>query len=240
MSPSTLTLTIVAASGAVLVAPTAFATTVSPILTEIRIDQSGSDNDEFFEIYGDAGASLNGWSLITVGDASADSFGYIENVVNLNGLSFGSNGVFVGTESTFTQSIDPLASSGVFGATGLNFENSDNVTFMLVYEFSGAIGSDIDTNNDRIMDASYWSSLGDSVSLVVLPGAGDGYYGAASVGPDGTFVPGHVYRDGYGAWQIGAFALGTNDTPGTYVPIPTPGAMALLAVAGLGRRRARR
>ncbi|MCI0543653.1 MAG: ExeM/NucH family extracellular endonuclease, partial [Actinobacteria bacterium] len=43
-----------------------------------------------------------------------------------------------------------------------------------------------------------------------------GGLGFTDVGPDGSFVPGHVYLDEFGVWQIGAFGLGETDTPGAF------------------------
>ena len=57
----------------------------------------------------------------------------------------------------------------------------------------------------------------DSVALVETVGSGDQVYSSTTVGPDGSYVPGHVYRcpNGTGSWTIGAFdPVGGNDTPG--------------------------
>lgn len=233
MSRSILALSSVGALSVCLASHAGF----SFMMTEIRMDETGADNNEYFEIYGAANASLDGYSLIVIGDGTPGS-GTIESITSLNGYTTGSNGVFLATESTFSLSADPLASVGVFGTSGLNFENSDNLTFMLVQGFTGALNSDVDSNNDGVMDATFWDSVADSVALYVGP-ASEFVYSNTVLGPDGTFVPGHVYRDGYGDWQIGGFALGTNDTPGSFSLIPAPGALALVGVAGLVSRRRR-
>ena len=41
------------------------------VINEVRIDQSGSDADEYFELAGPAGQSLTGLSYIVLGDSSA-------------------------------------------------------------------------------------------------------------------------------------------------------------------------
>lgn len=219
----------------------AFALTASAsaslVINEVRSDQTGADNDEYFEIYGDANQSLAGYAFIVIGDGTPGS-GTVESVTLLDAFSCGSNGIFVGIESTFTMAIDPAASFAAFGTTGLNFENTDNVTFMLVQGFTGALNADIDTNNDGVIDNVLWGSVIDSVSFIVTPGGGDAYYGASIVGPDGTYAPAHAYRDWSGAWTMGSIALGPNDTPGA-LSVPAPGALALLGLAGLAASRRR-
>jgi predicted extracellular nuclease len=56
----------------------------------------------------------------------------------------------------------------------------------------------------------------DAVALIETVGSGDVVYSDTIVGPDGSFVPAHVYR--CDEWLIGGFTLGTNDSPGTENP----------------------
>ena len=208
------------------------------VLNEIRVDQTGTDNDEYFELFGTPGESLAGMHLIVIGDGTVAS-GVIESVTDLSAFSIGAGGFFVGAETTFTLGV----ANAMFGATGLNFENSDNVTHMLVSGFTGANGQDLDTNDDGILDLTPWASVSDSVSLInPAQVGGEFWYSPTAVGPDGAFHPGHVYRvgDGIGPWAIGPFdPVGGLDTPGFANPVPTPGALALLALAGLTSRRRR-
>lgn len=208
-------------------------------INEIRTDQTGADNDEYFELAGPAGASLNDLTYLVIGDGTGVS-GIIEAIVPLSGSSIPADGFFLVTESTFTLGAADL----VVGTTGLNFENSDNVTHLLVSGFTGANAQDLDTNDDGVLDIMPWSTMLDSIAMVLdggnPPTLSEWYYGP-TVGPDGAFVPGHVYRfeNGTGPWQIGGFALGTNDTPGV-ANVPAPGALALLGLGGLAAARRRR
>jgi predicted extracellular nuclease len=181
-------------------------------LSEIRIDQPSTDLDEYFELVGTPGASLSGVTYLVIGDGSGGS-GVVEAVVPLDSLSLPGDGVLVVAESTFT-----LVTADA--TTDLNFENSDNVTHLLVDGFTGANGADLDSNDDGSLDTTPWASVIDAVSLVEEPSGGEQYYGSAlgfsDVGPDGTFVPGHVYLDESGVWQIGQFELGVTDTPGVF------------------------
>ena len=121
-------------------------------------------------------------------------------------------GFFVAAESTFTLGVADLV-------TSINFENSDNVTHVLVSGFTGNVGDDLDTNDDGVLDIMPWAVELDRIALVEEanpPGSTEYHYGPPTVGPDGSFVPGHVKRcpDG-GAFDIGAFnTIGGSDTPG--------------------------
>lgn len=178
-------------------------------INEIRIDQPSTDNDEFVELSGAPSASLDGLTYLVIGDGTGGS-GVIESVTSLDGESLDAQGLFVAAESTFTLGVADLTAN-------LNFENSDNVTHLLVAGFTGMNGQDLDTNDDGVLDSTPWTSVVDAVGLVESTTSGDQFYGATlgfqDVGPDGSFVPGYVCRDG-AIFKIGEFSLGVDDTPG--------------------------
>ena len=184
-----------------------------PALSEIRIDQPGGDVDEYFELAGFA-QSLDGLSYIVIGDGTGGS-GTIESATDLTGQAMGGSGFWVAGEASMTLATPDMV-------TSLGFENSDNVTHLLVRDFTGATGDDLDTDDDGILDVEPWSEVVDSVALLenaIDPGTGntsggDLVYSSTTVGPDGTFVPGHVEICN-GSWEIADFdpAAGS-DTPG--------------------------
>jgi hypothetical protein len=187
-----------------------------PAMNEIRIDQPSTDNDEFFELYGTPGASLDGLTYIVIGDGTGGS-GIIEEAVSLTGQTVPGSGFFVAAESTFTLGTADLT-------TSLNFENSDNVTHLLVEGFSGSVGDDLDTDDDCILETTPWTAVTDGVALIEEANPPTGTeceyatgLGLPTVGPDGSFVPGLTGRDpdGTGPWVIGPFdILDGGDTPG--------------------------
>ncbi len=192
-------------------------------INEIRIDQPGSDADEYVELLGLAGDDLDGLTYLVIGDGT-NGDGTIEAVVDLAGQVIPADSTFLMGESTMTLATPDFV-------TSLNFENSDNVTHVLALGFSGALGDDLDTDDDGILDSQPWIIALDAISLVEDPtSTGSEYYYASQittplgtateVGPDGNFVPGHVYRcTAGGATQdvrIGCFSLSPflDDTPG--------------------------
>ena len=176
-------------------------------INEIRIDQSSDDNDEYFELAAAPGFSLDNLTYVVIGDGEGGS-GVVEAVVDLSGQVVGESGFFVVAEDTFS-----LATADF--TANLNFENSDNVTHLLVERFNGADGDDLDTEDDGVLDVTPWSRIVDGVGLKEND-EGELLYSDTVVGPDGDFVPAHVFRssDFTGNWAIGDFSLGAQDTPG--------------------------
>ncbi|MFN0136606.1 MAG: PEP-CTERM sorting domain-containing protein [Phycisphaerae bacterium] len=222
-----------------------FATMASAaiLINEVRIDHAGTDTDEYFELSGNAGESLAGLTYIVIGDGTNAS-GNIERIIPLSG-SIPADGYFLGAGDTTINLLPVLVDQITTPGTDL-FENSDNVTHMIVSGFTGVLNSDVDANNDGVFDATFWTSIVDSIALVEVPAGlptatDEWYYGPNTIGPDGSFVPGHIWRfgNGNGPWQIGQFALpGGADTPGV-ANLPEPSTLALLALAATAiiRRR---
>lgn len=199
-------LTLLALLGAFVLVPVcASALTIN----EIRIDNAGGDTDEYFELAGNPGESLDGYFYVVIGDGTgAGAGGYVESVVDLAGLAIQADGFLaVHKDGTTAQC------SGYDVEATMSFENSDNVTHMLVDGFTGAIGDDADVDDDNVFDYAGWASIVDSVSLIESVGSGDLYYGINEVGPDGTYVPAHALVCD-GVWQIGDFDVCLYDTPG--------------------------
>jgi hypothetical protein len=180
------------------------------IINEIRIDQTGTDNDEYFELKGVPGTSLDSLTYIVIGDGSASAgSGVIEAVVSLAGQSIDFTGYFLTAKSTFTLGTADLVAT-------LNFENDDNVTNLLVKNFTGANNMDLDPDDNGVLDSLPWTEIVDKIALAKQdnpPTSTEYHYGPPLVGP--RSVIGHVYRDRTtGTWLLGAFDPGdSDDTP---------------------------
>ena len=196
----------------------------SVAINEIRIDQPGTDLDEYVELAGTPGASLEGLAYVVIGDGAGGS-GVVEAVVDLGALTLSEDGLLLLAEDD-----DTFGASGI--VTDLDFENSDNVTHLLVEGSTAGNGDDLDTDDDGVLDLEPWSHILDSVALVEDRSGGERVYGETTVGPDGSFVPAHVFRapDASGDFVIGAFdpAAG-DDTPGARnVEVAAPPSFALV------------
>ncbi|MBK8269814.1 MAG: lamin tail domain-containing protein [Planctomycetes bacterium] len=222
--------------------------TTSVIINEIRADQTGTDTSEYFELAGPAGTLLNGLTYVTIGDDTAGDgsmaigsrSGVIERAISLTGHIIPADGRFLAVTGTFVLQ-GPSAGhipDFVFdlntGGGGV-FENSDNVSHLLVADFTGAEDGLVDDDRDGVLNAVMpWAALRDWVSLVEMDPPTTEFDewvydfsafnpNGAIIGPDGSIAPEHVYRnnptlntDGAGTpWQIGPIdpAVG-DDTPG--------------------------
>ena len=179
-------------------------------ISEVRIDQTGSDSDEYFELAGTAGTALDDLTYLVLGDSGSTGSGIIEQTVDLSGHSIPAGGYFVAAQSSFSLGTAQLV-------TSLNFENGDNVTHLLVRGFQGANGNDLDTDNDGVLDETPWLEIVDLVAIIEEenpPGSTEYHYGPPTVGPDDGAVPGLVFRC-QGGWEIGSLDVSTgDDTPG--------------------------
>ena len=191
----------------------------SVYISEIRIDQPGTDNDEYVEIAGPPGTPLDEYSYIVLGDGTAaQRSGVIEALVPLTGLTIPTSGFLVIAEASFT-----LGTAS--HTTTLNFENSDNVTHLLVTGFMGMVGQDLDGDDDCTLDTPPWTAIVDGVTMLHLDptagrGAECGYQ--STIGPSESSVPMHIFRCRSTIWMIGSpDPLTGSDSPGAANPCST-------------------
>jgi hypothetical protein len=137
------------------------------VFNEVMVNPPGADNGyEYFEFKSETpGASLDGLTLVVIeGDCGAGCVaGIIDQAIPLSGVT-GANGLYLlreapGTPGPFTY--PPDADTTVVETSFTpDIENGSN-TFLIVEGFTGAVGVDLDVNNDGILDSQPWTRVVD-------------------------------------------------------------------------------
>jgi hypothetical protein len=169
-----------------------------PHLNEIYASHTGTDDMEMIELIGTPGSSLTGYMVLVVeGDSSNP--GTLDLAFDITGLSFGAG--------------DPYFVLGNSGVVGLDLDiGASNIvengteTFYLVKTANPAgitalVGTDIDGDADLVTDIVQLG-LGEIVDCVAMIDGGFGSGDFVYDGPDGTFLPAGIYRNGDfpGSW----------------------------------------
>jgi predicted extracellular nuclease len=149
-------------------------TTTDPVINEYVANHTGSDTHEFVEILGDANTDYSALTLLEIeGDGSGTG------VVD---------GVF------------PLGTTDADGYWTTGFRNNEiengSITLLLVEDFTGSAGADLDTDNDGVLDTVPWTRVVDGLSIPD-GGASDGAYASLVLARDfdgGTFTVGGASR----------------------------------------------
>ena len=145
-----------------------------PVINEFSASTAGTDV-EYVEIHGAAEADLSDYTVLEIeGDAGA-SAGTVDEVISLG--TTGGDGLYLAD----------LPANALENGT---------LTLLLVKDFTGAMGNDLDTDNDGVLDTTPWAEIVDSVA-VNDGGAGDLTRGAPVLGVayDGLpFAPGGASR----------------------------------------------
>lgn len=198
---------------------------LEPRINEFSASTAGTDV-EYIEIYGEPHTDYSAYTVLEI------------------------EGDFNGT---VTGTVDEVIPLGITDANGLYLVNlpanaleNGTITLLLVKDFTGALGNDLDTNEDGVFDVTPWSAVVDAVA-VHDGGATDLVYGVPVLGVsyDGlAYAPGGASRipDGFDTdaasdWVrndfdlagipgfVGSITLGeAYNTPGApnaaFVPLP--------------------
>lgn len=201
--------------------PASGATGDPVLINEFSASTTGTDV-EFVEFFGTASTDFSAYTLLEIeGDGTGS--GTVDEVINLG-----------------------TTDAGGFYLVNLpaNALENGTLTLLLVTNFTGALGDDLDTDNDGIFDSTPWDAVVDAVA-VTDGGSGDLTYGIPVLGPnyDGlsSFAPGGASRipDGFDTdsatdWVRNDFDLagipGFSGTPIVGEALNTPGAMNELFV----------
>ncbi|MBG6133098.1 exonuclease III [Aquimarina sp. EL_43] len=116
---------------------------IIPMINEFVFNHTGSDTDEFVEILAGIETDLSEYWLLEIeGDSNAS--GVIDEVIQLGTTDV--NGYFT---TTF----------------GSNVYENGTVTLLLVKNFTGSLGQDLDTNDDGVFDITPWEERIDDVGV---------------------------------------------------------------------------
>jgi Domain of unknown function (DUF4347)/Bacterial Ig domain/RTX calcium-binding nonapeptide repeat (4 copies) len=191
-------------------------------INEILFNPPGADSpNEYIELRGTPGATIpTGTYLVGIeGDAGSSNPGDVQNIFDLSGKTFGSNGFLVLLQKSNTYSVNSSANKLTNSGTGNGWgnggtssisHNGDSQTeienasasFLLIQTgFAPSLSDDIDSNDDGTPDGSVYSSWTVLDSVAVLDGssATDRAYGSI------------VFRKGTnGTAQSGATVVNTS------------------------------
>ncbi len=199
-----------------------FASSSAVLLNEVLVNPPGTDDSrEHVELRGPAGASLQGLTLLEV-SGNGTNIGRIFLARPLDGLSLGSNGLLILGDQYgsffpywFTPAETPAAD---LNHPRVKFDN-DTTSFLLVTNFSGAVGDDLDANDDGTWESTPWALTLDSVGW--LDGSpADHVYAAASLSqrsgtPDAaTRRPDNTTPNALAAWFNGDLSTNASDPDG--------------------------
>ena len=190
-------------------------------INEIRVSSPGGidDTNNFIEIAdlnATAGVALDGLTLVTIEqpDAQDANVGLIGQVVSLDGLVTDGDGISMAAE-TSNPAGDPLNDALLtpFDLPGLP------ATYLLVGGFTGAAGTDLDTNDDGTLDSTPWTTVYDGVTLDLFFGIASDYGVSTFVrsgDPGSTNAPSGIRRvvDATGSFDELEFGDQFFDTPG--------------------------
>lgn len=167
--------------------------------SELLINPDGTDNGlESIEIQGAAGTAFDGWFYIVV-EGDGGNAGVVDQVVPLDGYSTGANGLLLLRDSSTVIAPGPAADTNVYVRDfNPDIENGANTHILGYGTINFSVGTDLDTNNDGVLDVSL-DGFTTSDAFAYLDGDSGGIgYGAAFGGVDlgdlGTFTPDGFYR----------------------------------------------
>ncbi len=195
---------------------------VEPKINEFSASTTGTDV-EYVEVFGAPNTDYSAYTMLEIeGDFSGTVIGTVDEVLSLGTTD--ANGFYLAN----------LPANALENGT---------ITLLLVKNFTGALGNDLDTDNNGILDITPWDAIVDAVA-VNDGGATDATYGVPALGVsyDGApFAPGGASRipDGFDTeaatdWVRNDFDLagipGFTGTPVVGEALNTPGATNALFV----------
>jgi len=203
------------ALGAFSLSPSAYA---KLLFTEMMINPPGTDNGfEYMEITGGPSESLNNVWLVVIGN-EGPNIGVVTYAVDLTPAgAVGTNGMLLirDTAGVLTPAPNPATTILINNFTP-DLDN-DHHGYLLVTGFTSSVTTDLDANDDGVLELLPWTSIIDAISIVKDTPEPDIVSGLGGILLDGLtlFTADVVIRNPNNPAQvIGGDVLGTN--PGPY------------------------
>ncbi len=143
------------------------------------------NQSQFFEITGDPGTDITACSMVRLSPQ-----GTVDTVLNFTGQVIPTDGHWLAANgsaiSTFSVSAEITLPDGFF--------TNVTATYLLLDNFFGTIGDDLDVNDDGVLDSVYWSKLVDRIGV---RSSSEGFtYAESTFGPVNDTIPQGVLRCG--------------------------------------------
>ena len=172
----------------------------TPVINEFVFDHAGTDFDAFIEVFGSSNTDYSDFWVLEIDGDLADA-GHVDAAIQLGTTN--ANGYF------------------------LDDENAENgtVSLLLVQNFTGSVGDDLDTDNDGTLDSMPWTAVLDSVAVIDADNT-DVTYGAVVLTPTlsgGTSTVGGASRIPNGIDTDTVADWVRNDFEGAGLPTLNPG-----------------
>jgi uncharacterized protein len=189
------------------------------IINEILINPPGTDNgSEFFELWSTTQGveALSGLWFIEI-DGDTTNAGLVNSAINLGAFSTGTNGLFLRRDSATALLPAPDTATTVSVVDfAPDFQNGSS-TYVLVSNFTGAVGNDLDADNNGILDGALpWATVLDTVGFAEND-AGNNFTYAVALGgyafPQLPYTPDSLVRYGNGGIWLGADLHGSAPGP---------------------------
>jgi len=180
-------------------------TNTDPLINEFVANHLGVDNYEYIEILGDPNTDYSNYTILQIEGDNTSGQGTIDVMTFPVGTT-DANGYFVTPYSVNT------------------IENG-TMTLLLVENFTGTLGDDIDTNDDGVIDNVPWTRIVDGIAtfdggaddLAYAVALMQNYDGNSEYHPGGASrIPNGVDTDTSSDWV-------RNDIDGAGIPALTPG-----------------
>lgn len=145
------------------------------VINEVVVNHVGADTSEYVEFLGAANTDYSAYTLIQLEGDSNSPVGTIDSVFRLGSTD-----------------------AAGYLTTGFrdNVYENGTISLLLVKDFTGSVGTDLDPDNDGVLDVTPWSAVVDSVAISD-GGAGDRTYSPVVLTPnfDGqSLTPGGASR----------------------------------------------